>query len=199
MWHSSSDLFGFLRPRFTRPMVCRATCIIGLGAHAQSDSQQVHYACLDLASSWARAHPPACLKKSAANHIGSISLNIKAMPCKTTGGSLSGVLRQTASTQPELGPDIAQLAASLHLYAPDIVQVKIIDPASSRWEVPASLFGKLPGSAPIDLAIASQLGTCCHPSLDIVHVLNAPKAIYTAVESPQHMHVAHVGKVVTTH
>ncbi len=64
------------------------------------------------------------------------------------GDAVAGVLHQTAATQPELGPDVGPLALSVRLSAPDILRATITDAASSRWEVPPSLFGALPGGLP---------------------------------------------------
>ena len=55
-----------------------------------------------------------------------------------TGGGLQGTITQSASTMPELGPDVKQLSVLVENISPYILHTKIGAPG--RWEVPRSLF-----------------------------------------------------------
>ena len=69
---------------------------------------------------------------------------------------------QSASTMPELGPDVAQLSVLVENISPYILHAKIGAPG--RWEVPRSLF-----NAP---NVTGASGRCC-----ALHLLLACTAV----------------------
>ena len=69
--------------------------------------------------------------------IADMHLKVNASPAGTAGMQ-TATLQQTATTQPELGPDVSPLSLSVETMAPDILHVKIGAPG--RWEVPRGIF-----------------------------------------------------------
>ena len=54
---------------------------------------------------------------------------------------VTGTLRQSQSTQPELGSDVSDLRLRVERFSPGVLRVKITDAAQERWEVPHHLLG----------------------------------------------------------
>ena len=68
-----------------------------------------------------------------------VSVHSTAEPLMQTPGLADqhwqGELRNTAATQPELGPDVDELAVSALIHRTDILRLTISDKAGQRWQV----------------------------------------------------------------